>query len=105
MMSVVPRDWRFLMIGSKKSVALVARAHAIQHQQERGKIDFQTIPGLSTTHDEGYTSRLLTDPKFYHEYLPGVEWMLRYQSDSILCANSPKSLDEFLGSDWVSLAS
>ncbi|RMJ07972.1 hypothetical protein CDV36_012423 [Fusarium kuroshium] len=104
MMSVVPRDWRFLMIGSQHSVALVAEAHAIQRQQERGKIDFQIIPSLSVTQDEDHVSRLLTDPKFY-ESLPGVEWMLRYESDSILCANSPKGLDEFLNSDWTSLGS
>ncbi|KAJ4309393.1 hypothetical protein N0V84_011522 [Fusarium piperis] len=104
MMSVVPRDWRFLMMGSQHSVALVAQAHAIQYQQERGKIDFQIMPSLSAARDEDYTSRLLTDPEFY-QGLPGVEWMLRYEPDSILCANSPKGLDEFLDSDWTSLGS
>ncbi|EEU46648.1 uncharacterized protein NECHADRAFT_79451 [Fusarium vanettenii 77-13-4] len=104
MMSVVPRDWPFLMIGSQQSVALVAQAHAIQYRQRRGKISFQIISSLSIAEDKDYSSSLLTDPKFY-ESLPGVEWILRYESDSILCANSPKGLDEFLDSDWTSLGS
>lgn len=43
---------------------------------------------------------MLTDASFYDEVLPGVEWLLRLSQDSVLCANSKASLNEWLQWDW-----
>lgn len=101
MMAVVPPDWRFLFIGSNKSVISVGRALGIKHQQVIGKLDLMVLPEPWEIDTKEKVFRLLTDVRFYDEFLPGVEWILKYESDSILCANSPKSLNEWLHWSWV----
>ncbi|KAI1268518.1 hypothetical protein F5Y18DRAFT_423879 [Xylariaceae sp. FL1019] len=78
MISVVPVDWRFMFIGSN-----------------------HVLPDPWILDSKEDIHRLFTDPRFYDEFLPGVEWLLKYESDSILCANSEKSLDDWLHWDWT----
>ncbi|KAI0166298.1 hypothetical protein GGR57DRAFT_510033 [Xylariaceae sp. FL1272] len=59
------------------------------------------LPSPWTIDSKENVHRLLTDPRFYDEFLPGVEWILKYESDSILCANSENSLDDWLQWDWT----
>ncbi|KAH8894859.1 hypothetical protein GQ53DRAFT_67435 [Thozetella sp. PMI_491] len=101
MISVVPPDWRFLFIGSEKSVISVGRAYATKHQQVIGKLDLMILPEPWEIDSKEKVFRLLTDLRFYNEFLPDVEWILKYESDSILCANSGESLNEWLGWDWA----
>lgn len=101
MTSVVPPDWRFLFIGSEKSYVSVARSIAIKHQQTIGRLDFMILPEPWQIDTEENVSRLLTDIRFYDEFLPGVEWILKYESDSILCSNSGISLNDWLVWSWA----
>ncbi|TQN71229.1 hypothetical protein CSHISOI_04265 [Colletotrichum shisoi] len=101
MTSVVPPDWRFLFIGSNVSVVSVARSYGIKHQQVIGKLDLMVLPDPWEIDTKEHVFRLLTDVRFYEEFLPGVEWILKFESDSILCSNSPKSLNEWLDWSWA----
>ncbi|RYO88120.1 hypothetical protein DL766_000679 [Monosporascus sp. MC13-8B] len=101
MISVVPPDWRFLFIGSNKSVISVGRSYSTKHQQEIGKLDLMVLPEPWEIDSKEKVHRMLTDVRFYDEILPGVEWILKYEYDSILCANSPTSLNEWLHWDWA----
>lgn len=101
MISVVPPDWRFLFIGSNKSVASVGRAYATKHQQVIGKMDLMVMPEPWEIESKEKIYRMLTDIRFYDEFLPGVEWILKYESDSILCANSQESLNDWLDWHWA----
>jgi hypothetical protein len=101
MISVVPPDWRFLFIGSSKSVVSVGRAYATKHQQVIGKLDLMVLPEPWEIETKEKVYRLLTDMRFYDEFLPGVEWILKYESDSILCANSQESLNDWLDWHWA----
>ncbi|KAL7798295.1 hypothetical protein V8C37DRAFT_418678 [Trichoderma ceciliae] len=101
MMAVVPPDWRFLFIGSRESIHSVSRAYSIKHQQVIGKLDLIELPlpwGIASREE---VFRLLTDSRFYDQFLPGVEWILKYEHDSILCANSETSLNDWLDWDWA----
>lgn len=122
MIAVVPQDWRFLFIGSNKSVTSVGRSVPIKYQQAAGKLDLMVMNGgaenagvgtggmgqgssgealpWDISNKEGVW-RMLTDLMFYDAVLPGVEWMLKFESDSILCANSDQSLNEWLDYDWA----
>lgn len=51
--------------------------------------------------DKEHVYRLLTDLRFYDQFLPGVEWLLKFESDAIMCANSDKSLNDWLHYDWA----
>lgn len=101
MISVVPPDWRFLFIGSELSVVSVGRTYATQHQQVIGKLDLMVLPEPWRIDSKENIYRLLTDMRFYDEFLPGVEWILKYEHDSILCANSETSLNDWLDWDWA----
>ena len=104
MISVVPPDWRFLFIGSNKSVVSVGRSYATKHQQKIGKLDLLVLPEPWEIDSKENVHRLLTDVRFYDEFIPGVEWILKYEYDSILCANSEISLNEWLHWDWAGAA-
>ncbi|KJK77386.1 hypothetical protein H634G_07125 [Metarhizium anisopliae BRIP 53293] len=100
-MAVVPPDWRFLFIGSSKSVYSVGKSKAIQFHKNSGKLELMKVPEpwkLESPEDE---SRLLTDARIYEEVLPDVEWILKFGHDGILCANSAVSLDEWLPWSWA----
>ncbi|KAF7518831.1 hypothetical protein G7054_g13324 [Neopestalotiopsis clavispora] len=101
MIAVVPPDWRFVFIGSRKSVISVGRSYATKHQQAIGKLDLMTLPQPWDISSKEGVYRTFTDSRFYSEFLPGVEWLLKYESDSILCANSETSLNEWLDWDWA----
>ncbi|KAK5989941.1 hypothetical protein PT974_08204 [Cladobotryum mycophilum] len=101
MISVVPPDWRFLFIGSRESVFTVSRPYAIKNHQVIGKLDLMELPNPWSIETKEDIFRMLTDRRFYDEFLPGVEWILKYEYDSLLCANSEISLDDWLGWDWA----
>jgi hypothetical protein len=101
MISVVPPDWRFMFIGTNKSVISVSRSFATQYQEANGKLDLVVLPkpwGIESKED---VYRLLTDIRFYDTFLPDIEWLLKFESDSIMCANSGDSLDDWLDFDWA----
>ncbi|ORY70002.1 uncharacterized protein BCR38DRAFT_97371 [Pseudomassariella vexata] len=101
MINVVPPDWRFVFIGSNQSVVSVGRAYATKHQQFIGKLDLMVLPEPWEINDKEKVYRTLTDIRFYDEFLPGVEWILKYEHDSIMCANSQESLNDWLHWDWA----
>ncbi|KFY55898.1 hypothetical protein V497_06652 [Pseudogymnoascus sp. VKM F-4516 (FW-969)] len=101
MISVVPPEWRFLFIGTNKSVAAVGRSFAIKHQQAAGKLDLMVVPKPWEIKDKEHVWRMLTDKHFYTDLLPGVEWLMKYESDSIMCSNSKDSLNDWLRYDWA----
>ncbi len=101
MMAVVPPDWRFLFIGSNKSVAAVGKSFGTKYQQAAGKLDLMIAPEPWSIEDQEHIWRMLTDTRFYDELLPGVEWLLKFESDSILCSNSETSLNDWLDYDWA----
>ncbi|KAK6067870.1 hypothetical protein SCUP234_09386 [Seiridium cupressi] len=101
MITVVPSDWRFVFIGSNKSVISVGRSYATKHQQAMGKLDLMVLPQPWEIDSKENIHRILTDVRFYDEFLPGVEWLLKYEYDSILCANSESSLNDWLHWDWA----
>lgn len=101
MMAVVPSDWRFLFVGSNLSVTSVGRSHATKAHIATGKLDLRVIPKLWRLENREDQCRIMTDMRFYERLLPGVEWLLKFESDSIMCANSGISLDEWLSFDWA----
>ncbi|KAI4603509.1 hypothetical protein KJ359_003321 [Pestalotiopsis sp. 9143b] len=101
MITVVPPDWRFVFIGSKKSIISVGRSYATKHQQAIGKLDLVMLPEPWDIRSKEGVYRTLTDARFYNEFLPGAEWLLKFESDSILCANSESSLNDWLHWDWA----
>ncbi|APA07761.1 hypothetical protein SS1G_00653 [Sclerotinia sclerotiorum 1980 UF-70] len=100
-MSVVPPDWRFRFMGSLESVAHVNTSRAIRQHVASGKLDLTYIPANMTTGSQEEISRFLTNLWIYETVLQPAEWLLVFQTDSMLCANSRQSLNNWLDYDWV----
>lgn len=101
MISVVPPDWRFMFIGTNKSVISVSRSFGTQFQEANGKLDLVVLDKPWSIESKEHVYRLLTDISFYDKYLPDVEWLLKFESDSILCARSDDSINDWLDYDWA----
>lgn len=100
-MAVVPPDWRFRFMGSLDSVASINSSVAIRQAVASGKLDLTYIPANMSTESQEMISRFLTNLWLYETVLQPAEWLLVFQTDSILCANSQQSLNDWLDYDWV----
>ncbi|KAL9031621.1 MAG: hypothetical protein Q9196_000378 [Gyalolechia fulgens] len=101
MLYVVPPEWQLVYLGSTESLSLVQKSPGIQHQQTDGKLQLRVAPRNTSYAAQEQRNRLLTDVAFYQEYLPAAEWLLMYHADSILCANAPTDLNDWLKYDWI----
>ena len=82
MISVVPPDWRFRVLGSDLSIALVNNSAAIRRQVQVGKLDLTYIPSNMTVSGGEETSQFLTNLWVYEKLLQPAEWLLIFQTDS-----------------------
>lgn len=99
--SVVPPDWRFRFMGSVDSVEYLNKSMAIREHVAMGKLDLTYIPANMSTASQELISRFLTNLWLYEVVLQPAEWLLVFQTDSILCANSRQTLNDYLEFDWV----
>lgn len=99
--SVVPPDWRFRFMGSVESIESLNKSMAIREQVRVGKLDLTYIPSNMSVSSQEEISRFLTNLWLYETVLAPAEWLLIFQTDSILCANSQRNLNDFLGYDWI----
>ncbi|KAK6531338.1 hypothetical protein TWF281_008149 [Arthrobotrys megalospora] len=101
-MSVVPPEWPFLFMGSNESIAHINRSAPIREYEKNGKLTMQLIPENMTVDNQENLSRTMTNVWFYERLLP-AEWLFIFQTDSIICANSDVSLNDWVerGFTWV----
>ncbi|EGY19335.1 hypothetical protein VD0002_g4875 [Verticillium dahliae] len=100
-MAVVPPDWRFRFMGSEESVAHINQSMAIREHVNSGKLDLTFIPSNMSTAGQEMISRFLTNLWLYETVLHPAEWLLVFQTDSMLCANSRHNINDFLEFDWI----
>ncbi|KAK0738368.1 hypothetical protein B0T18DRAFT_441123 [Schizothecium vesticola] len=99
--SVVPPDWTFRFMGSPASVAHLNSSVAVRAHVAAGKLALTYIPPNMTTGSQEEISRFLTDLWLWETVLAPAEHVLVFQTDSILCANSRRTLNDFLDYDYV----
>ncbi|KOS19307.1 hypothetical protein ESCO_000165 [Escovopsis weberi] len=100
--ATLPPDWPFLFLGSHASLAAISASRAVRAHASSGKLGLARIPANMSTAGPEMISRFLTSLWVYEALLPAsVEWLLLFQTDSVVCANARLSVDDFLGYDWV----
>ncbi|PHH77615.1 hypothetical protein CDD82_3444 [Ophiocordyceps australis] len=99
--AVLPPDWRFLFLGSDASLALLNASAPVRRRLGSGKLTLAPIPLNTSTAGPEMVSRFLTDPWLYRVAAAPARWLLIFQTDSMLCANSRFHVDSFLAYDWV----
>ncbi|KAJ4229811.1 hypothetical protein NW759_003179 [Fusarium solani] len=101
LISVVPPDWPFLFMGSNDSLEAINASFAIRQRVTEGKLTLAPVPANMSVQGQEMVSRFFTNLWLYEEVLHPAEWLLVFQTDSIICANSKHDLDEYLEYDWV----
>ncbi|KAL8833359.1 MAG: hypothetical protein Q9170_004312 [Blastenia crenularia] len=101
MIAVVPFEWKFVFVGSKESIARVKKSLPIQEYHNSGKLLLREVPAGFDAKDNEGMHRMLTHMRFYEEVVDPAEWFLLFRSDTILCAQSNHSLNDWLEYDWV----
>ncbi|KAI8678845.1 DUF5672 domain-containing protein [Fusarium keratoplasticum] len=99
--SVVPPDWPFLFMGSHASIATINTSFAIRQRVMEGKLTLAPVPANMSVQGQEMVSRFFTNLWLYEKVLHPAEWLLVFQTDSIICANSKHDLDDYLEYDWV----
>ncbi|KAK6515453.1 hypothetical protein TWF506_007788 [Arthrobotrys conoides] len=101
-MSVVPPEWPFLFLGSNESIAHIQKSGPIRGYISNGKLSVRLIPEDMKVDSQENLSKTMTRVDFYKMLLP-AEWLFIFQTDSIICANSRVSLNDWVerGFSWV----
>ncbi|KAF3913180.1 hypothetical protein AA313_de0205222 [Arthrobotrys entomopaga] len=92
---------RFKFFGTPESVQHVNRSRIVRAHVTDGKLDVAQLPeGMDMAGQEA-TSQTFTNLTFYRDVLAPAEFLLVFQTDAMLCANSQQNLDDWLDFDWV----
>jgi hypothetical protein len=100
--SVLPPPWVFRFVGSQEANALIT-ASSLAFHIKSGKLVVDELPSKYDIKSQESISTTLTDLAFYKDFLAPAEWLLMFQSDSIICAASEKSIEDFVSANysWV----
>lgn len=101
MMSVVPPDWRFVFVGSPESLNHTNSSSTVRLQQDSGKLELREGPSVGDYQPQEKVDRMLTNLTFYENYTRTAEWLLVFHLDSIICARSETTVDDWLIYDWI----
>ncbi|KAF3903821.1 hypothetical protein AA313_de0206134 [Arthrobotrys entomopaga] len=101
MMNVVPPDWVFRFYGSQSSIDHLNHSLPIQMWERLGKLTMELVPSNLTLHGQQELSKTFTNLWFYETLLAPAEYLLVFQTDSVMCANSGMNLNDWLHFDWV----
>jgi hypothetical protein len=100
-LTVAPKDWPFVIWLSEDNIEAVRNAVLLQPDIRSGRLNLTVMPQDSIVDGGDSLTHFLTRPWFWNQFHPLAEWMLFFQEDSVLCAKSPDSIDNWLGYDWV----
>lgn len=101
MTSVIPAEWVFKFMGSQEAIDFLRSRPFISRLESRGKLEIIPLPADYSLSSRETISQMFTDPHLYADILYPAEHLLVFQPDSIFCANSPTTLNDFLEWDWI----
>ncbi|KAL3421501.1 hypothetical protein PVAG01_07946 [Phlyctema vagabunda] len=101
MTSIMPPEWTVKFMGSGMSIDFMRSSPTIARLESSSKLQIIPIPSNYSVTNRESISQMFTDPHLYREILAPAEHLLVFQPDSILCANSPATLNDFLHWDWI----
>jgi hypothetical protein len=97
----MPPEWTFKFMGSDASIAHMRSSPAIRHLESVSKLSIVSLPSNYSVSNRESISQMFTDPHLYDTILAPAEHLLIFQPDSVFCANSPKTVNDFLEWDWI----
>ncbi|KAG9237499.1 hypothetical protein BJ875DRAFT_148823 [Amylocarpus encephaloides] len=104
MTSVIPSEWTFRFMGTLEVIEFMRSYPLLLRLEKAGKLTFLDLPSNYTLEDRQTISQMFTDDHLYRDILAPAEHLLVFQPDSIFCAASPRTLNDFLEYDWIGAA-
>ncbi|KAI4200888.1 MAG: hypothetical protein LQ348_001705 [Seirophora lacunosa] len=98
--SVLGPEWPIKVFHTAENRDAFSISPAFQRQTSSGHISLEQLPSNVTLTNQPAISRFFTQPWLYHRLAP-AKHILFFQTDSILCANSPRMVEDFLEYDFV----
>lgn len=98
--TVLGPSWPILIYTSVESVGLFASSAALSRYLRSGLIQLRILPSTVLFTNSNSVNKFMTD-RWIWENLAPVENVLIFQSDSMLCANAARSVDDFFAYDFV----
>jgi hypothetical protein len=101
--ATVPPAWIVKMVGTPESFSVVEKARSLQQHIASRKLELQYLPSYWPMNSSETVSQTLTNLTFYADFLAPAEWLLMFQTDSIICAASEQSIDDWVAKNysWV----
>ena len=99
----VPPAWPVHLVGSEEAFSVVKLSASMARHIRSGKLVLIEIPDFYPVNSSEALSQTLTNLTFYSEFLQPAEWVLFFQTDSMICSASEQSLDDWVekGYSWV----
>jgi hypothetical protein len=98
-LAVLPPAWPMTVFCSPENVEVLRHSPSLARQIDTGRLNLTVLPHTVDLHDGEYLSRFLTKPWFWEQL--SAEWLLFFQSDSMICGKSEQSIEDWVGFDWV----
>ncbi|KAL8972797.1 MAG: hypothetical protein Q9183_000361 [Haloplaca sp. 2 TL-2023] len=98
--SVLGPEWPIKVLHTEDNRRLFSASPAFTRQLLSGHITLQLLPTNITLTDHEAISKFFTARWFWDQLAP-YKHILTFQADSILCSNSPHTVDEFLQYDFI----
>lgn len=98
--SVLGPSWPLLIYTSPESLGMFATSAALARYVKTGTIQMRLLPQTVLFTNSDSVNKFMTDSWFW-ESLDPIEHVLIFQSDSMLCANAARSVDDFFEYDLV----
>lgn len=88
-------------MGSPEAISYMRASPFITRLETLGKLTITGIPGNYSVAGRQEISQMFTDPYLYTHHLHPAEHLLVFQPDSIICAKSPVTVNDFLEYDYI----
>ncbi len=99
----LPPAWVVRMVGTPEAFSIVMLSASLARHIKSGKLVLTELPESYLVHDSEALSTTLTNLTFYSEFVKPAEWLLMFQTDSMICAASEQTVDQWVdkGYTWV----
>jgi hypothetical protein len=98
--TVLGPEWPIVIFTGANNPTLLNTSIPFQRVLNEGRVQIRHLPPNTQFENHAAVSDLLTTPWFWEQLAPAGHVLL-FQADSILCANSDTSVDDFLEYDFV----
>ncbi|OBT58133.1 hypothetical protein VE04_01665 [Pseudogymnoascus sp. 24MN13] len=98
--SVLGPTWPIKIFTTQAAMVNLSTSAAFERKIADKSISFVLLPETETFKEHSSVSAFFSKPWFWQQLAP-AERVLMFQSDSIICANSRRTVDDFLEYDFI----